>query len=205
MARNSLLAAILLVLLSACGSSHRQIDSVEGIHALYAPWDGLEDNTVFHCFRDGGTLYFFYEVEDESLTLTENFRGEADVEPEDRVEIFFSSTYDLTETYYCAEIDPLGRVMDYSCRYYAEMDYGWNFKTLESWGRITDNGYIVGGKIALRELSELGIDVRKTFYMGVFRADFRPDRSVNWYSYVKTGDKAPNFHKPGVLFPVIIK
>lgn len=205
MARNSLLTAISFVLLSACSPSYRHIDSVKGLHALYAPWDGLEDNTVFHCFNDDGMLYFFYEVEDSSLTLTENFRGEADVEPEDRVEIFFSSTYDLKETYYCAEIDPLGRVMDYSCRYYSEMDYGWNFKTLESWGKVTDKGYFVGGKIALQELYELGIDIRKPFYMGVFRADFRPDGSVNWYSYVKTDDKAPNFHKPGVLFQVRIK
>ena len=175
--------------------------SIDGLHA---PWDGLDDNTLFRCFSDGESFWFVFEVTDSTLTFSEDFTGEATVEREDRVEIFFSPKRSM-DNYYCAEIDPLGRVLDYSGHYYRDIDYSWNFHSLCLLGQLTKTGYVVAGKVSMAELRELGCDLEGGFRMGVFRADYRPDMSVDWYSAVSTDDISPDFHKPDMLFSTIIR
>ena len=63
----------------------------------------------------------------------------------------------------------------------------------------------VSGSIDLNELRELGLRLEEGFYMGVFRADYRKDGSVNWYSAVITDDETADFHKPDMLFKAILK
>lgn len=208
--RNSVLptlAAVMSFMAVSCGNYGNGIFEMPAagmIDGLHASWDGIDDNTKFRCFCDRDNLYFFYEVKDSTVTLTENFKGESDVEPEDRVEIFFSPESDMRQ-YYCAEIDPLGRVLDYSCRFPSIMDYSWNFSTLETLGRLTGDGYSVYGKISKNELERLGLKPCKTVYIGVFRADFHADGTVNWYSYVETDDESPFFHKPDMLFRAVMR
>lgn len=203
---NNIIAACFLVLASSvsCSSGVFVVSEGSEINGLYAPWDSLSDRTKFRCFSDAETFYFVYEVEDSTLTYTSDFKGESDVEKEDRVEIFFSPTKDMS-VYYCAEIDPLGRVLDYSSRYYREMDYGWDFSTLRLSGMVHDGGYCVWGSVSKSELIDLGCNLEGGFHLGVFRADYRPDMTVTWYSAVITNDKFPDFHKPDVLFRAIIK
>lgn len=174
-------------------------EGVDSTETFFAPWDNLSDHTVFQCFASLDTLFFRFSVEDTSITLANPFLGESSVEPEDRVEIFFSPGTDMAD-YKCAEIDPEGRVLDYQASYYRQMDYDWDFTTLKLDSRIHDKGYIVFGRIALDELEEYGNDVVRGFWMGVFRADYRPDGTVNWYSLKPTDDEQPDFHKSNVLF-----
>lgn len=198
----------MLLIVAACRFSENEpdvfiVDNIGKVEELHAPWDGLDDSTVFHCFSDDEDFHFLYHVQDTTITLVDVFREESDVELEDRVEIFFCAEKEMN-IYYCAEIDPLGRVLDYSSRYYRKMDYTWDFRTLELWGTLTPDGYVVGGSVAKSELEGLGINT-DNFYMGIFRADFRNDGSVNWYSLVETDDDFPDFHKPEVLFRVRMK
>ena len=137
------------------------------------------------------------------LTVFDEFPTERTVDDEDRVEIFFSCD-SLMTSYWCAEIDPKARPMDYAAHFGQPFDYEWNFRTLQAQATLTEKGYRVDASVALSELRELGIDT-KDFYMGVFRADFHPDGSVNWYSLVSTDDKSAYFHKPNVLFPATIR
>ena len=195
-------AATLAVLTGACTDSKEKVFTVgedSTIFGLHAPWDGLEDNTVFGCFAGEDYFYFYYDVIDPTVTLKEGFKEEKDVEPEDRVEIFFSPRPEM-DIYYCAEIDPEGRVLDYSSKYYREMDYGWNFSTMDLFSKITEKGYLIAGRVSKEELRSLGLDLEGGFSMGVFRADFREDGTVNWYSAIPSDDKAPDFHKPDMLF-----
>ena len=182
-----------------CQDSAFVIGGTSGIDALHAPWDGLDDVTRFRCFADEERFYFYYEVMDSTLTLIDPYEGERTVDYEDRVEIFFSKD-SLMTNYYCAEIDPLGRRMDYASSYKHPLDYEWDFKTMRQSGNLTDEGYMVTGSVSIEELKEYGVDLAGGFYMGVFRADFHADGSVNWYSAVETDDESPYFHKPDVLF-----
>ena len=174
-------------------------DAIEPVEVFHAPWDGLDDSTRFRCFATDSLFFFRFDVIDPTLTLEGGFKDERDVEYEDRAEIFFSPAGKLT-TYVGAEIDPMGRVMDYKCTYYRQFDYGWNFRTLVCAHRIIPGGYSVAGSVTLAELEGLGVDIAQGFLMGAFRADFRPDRSVNWYSLKPTSDKHADFHKPEVFF-----
>lgn len=174
-------------------------DAIEPVEVFHAPWDGLDDSTRFRCFATDSLFFFRFDVVDSTLTLEEGFKDERDVEYEDRAEVFFSPAGKLT-TYVGAEIDPMGRVLDYRCTYYRQFDYGWNFKTLVCTHRIVPGGYSIAGSVTRAELEELGVDIGQGFLMGAFRADFRPDRSVNWYSLKPTSDKQADFHKPEVFF-----
>lgn len=192
--------AVLVLLLSSCNSG-RIPDIGQGFttFGLHAPWDGKETDTRFSCHSTSDRFFFSFEVEDPTLTLVDPFTNERDVDPEDRVEIFFSPDKTLEKGYYCAEIDPKGNVMDYQARLYREFDFGWDFQTLKTNAVITPFGYRVGGSISRQELEGLGLDLEGGFWMGVFQADFEAADKVTWYSLVPTDDNAPDFHKEGVL------
>lgn len=195
------LALACIVLLAGCrpkSSGIFHIGPSSEINTLHAPWDGLDDNTVFRCFSDSEWFWFVYDVQDTTLTLTEDFQKERDVDPEDRVEIFFSPREEM-DIYWCAEMDPKGRVMDYEAKYYRDFDYDWDFQTLEVAARIKEDGYTLWGRVSKEELRNLGVDLN-CFRMGVFRADFKQVGPENWYSAVPTADKSPDFHKPDLLF-----
>ena len=168
---------------------------------FHAPWDGLTDETEFRCFATDDFFYFRFDVPETTLALTKDFKEEMDVAPEDRVEVFFSLPGKLG-TYLGTEMDPEGRALDYKCTYYRKFDYDWNFRTLEYSHRTYQGGYSVAGRVSLDELAEegFGIDVESGFQMGVFRADYREDGTVNWYSMKKTDDKKADFHQPSVFF-----
>lgn len=205
MRRNNIILYLIFILfLISCDIYKKNSDSLFinsslSINGLYAPWDNLNDETTFNCFVDKKNFYFIFNVIDTTITYVPNFSKESDVEIEDRVEIFFSP-HKTMQPYYCAEIDPNGNVLDYKGLYYRILDYDWDFTSLLISTRLTENGYIVLGQIDLQELENLGIDLYSGFYMGVFRADYKSDLTVNWYSSVISNDEHPDFHKPEMLF-----
>lgn len=203
---------------TACGASRDElVDVGQGFEqrGLEAPWDQETAPTRFSMHSTADRVFFSYEVTDSTLTLKEPFSSELDVNPEDRVEIFFapgsrsttpsadpkSVKRSLKRPYYCAEIDPLGHIMDYKARFYRKFDYEWNFSTMEARGSVTPWGYRVEGSVSRAELEELGIDLTNGFWMGVYQADFKPDGEVVWYSLVPDDVDSPDFHTTGVMMP----
>lgn len=194
------LLLIALAFMASCSETEfRDLGAGFQANAFFAPWDSLESPTRFTCHSTAEKFFFNFEVVDSTLTITEPFSSERDVEPEDRVEVFFSPDLKLKE-YYCAEIDYLGRVLDYKAAFYRKFDFNWDFSSLSIWTSLTDFGYRVMGCIDIEELKNLGIDTEVGFYLGVFQDDFQPDGSVHWYSLIPTEDVEPDFHKPDVFF-----
>ena len=185
--------------------AQRPIDVGKGfeVQAFHAPWDHLSNRNRFYSYSSEERFFFTFEVLDSTLTLTEPFTSEADVEPEDRVELFFSPARGMNE-YYCAEIDPKGRVLDYKARHYRQFDYSWNFTSLKVSTQLTPWGYRIGGSLLRSELEQLGCNLEKGFWMGIFQDDFQQDGSVHWYSFIPTADTVPDFHKPDVLFGCVM-
>ena len=168
------------------------------VENLVAPWNKSEsDSTKFRAFVSSNYFNFCFQVRDNTIT-TIPFEKELSVTKEDRVELFFSSDTTLA-IYYCFEIDPNGNVLDYSAKYYRDFDESWNFKSLEAAASISDTGYIVEGKISLKELRELGIS--NPFNLGIFRADFKSSKSgdVTWYSWIEPSSTKPDFHIPSAF------
>ena len=169
--------------------------------ALHAPWSGLDNDTHFDCHSTAERFFFRFEVRDSTLTLTEPFTSERGVDPEDRVELFFAPDAALEQPYYCAEIDAMGRVMDYKAEYYRKFDFDWDFATMETRAERTPWGYRVAGSVTRAELESLGLDLGKGFWMGVFQGEATPGADILWYSLVPTEDETPDFHQPKVFFP----
>lgn len=171
------------------------------VKGLIAPWDGaVKDQTAFYVCHDKKNLYFLYEVSDTTLVYN-NEKTEASVGKGDRIEFFFSKDPAM-ETYYCAEIDPQGKVMDYEAHSYRKFDFGWNFKDLKLATHIGKETYRVEGSISLKSLNELGlISPDGEIRMGVYRADYFGDAGnrVIWSSWIVPDATEPDFHIPSSL------
>ena len=96
------------------------VPSISG--GFHFPWDTKEAPlTVFKGYHDGTDFYFCFEVHDENVVSEEEWKeDESTVDNEDRVELFLAGgsidkpTTEGMPLYYGVEIDPQGRVHDYS-------------------------------------------------------------------------------------------
>lgn len=175
-------------------------DRCFGQTGLYSSLGGT-DKTHFVCGMTETDFVFRFEVQDEHIYAAKVFTSKRVVAGTDRVELFFSPTPTLDGDYYCAEIDPLGRVMDYKAKLYRKFDMTWAFKTMKTQASVIPGGYAVSGSVSKQELVNLGIDPGK-FGLGVFRGDFDQEgKLVGWCSAAPMPDfRKPDFHKPDVFF-----
>ncbi len=171
-------------------------DSSPFLESLTAPWKpNLQDQTVFDYTTSDGYFYFYFKTIDTTLTLVP-FTDESSIAEGDRVELFFSKDVGLTD-YYCLEINPRGDILDYQASYYRKFDDTWDLKNLKTATDITKNGFIVEGKISLKELNELSL--HDEIYLGIFRADFVGKEKVIWFSWAVPDSDKPDFHIPSAL------
>jgi len=188
------------------------------------PWKGVAaPETEFRALWDNEHLYFAFRVQDVDVVVVDNWRDERDAVFEDRVEIYFSRDDALRE-YFCAEIDPHGRVFDYRARFYRRFEPEWTFTGLEAKGNRRHDGYEVEGRIPLRALAALGFPTARPgvkIRLGLYRAEFSHDRSgraaalsarhtlgrqppgpppvEEWISWVNPKTAEPDFHVPSSL------
>lgn len=172
------------------------------------PWESrLAPPTEFRAVCDDRNLYFVFRVHDDDVVVEDAFTGEDVVVREDRVELFFTLDPEL-KTYYCAEIDPRGRVSDYAATFYRRFDRGWRFPGLRTVGAATRDGYIVEGSIPHSTFEVLGLPVLtsasgRKLITGVFRAEFSHGAGADpvqaWISWVHPRTAKPDFHVPGAF------
>ncbi len=171
--------------------------------AFRFPWEERPlPGTEFRALFDTFALYFAFRVEDHDIVLAEHFRSKEDVVHEDRVELFFALDEELAQ-YFCLEIDPLGRVLDYRATHYRKFDFSWTFPGLEVVGRQTGDGYAVEGRIRWEALQSLGFpppDSGRALKFGIYRAEFRHTQGreyrEGWISWVDPRTEEPDFHVP---------
>ncbi|MHB8897129.1 MAG: carbohydrate-binding family 9-like protein [Thermoguttaceae bacterium] len=138
------------------------------------PWeDRPAPPTEFRAVLDRDALCFAFRVADPDVVLAADYRGKEDVVREDRAELFFARDDGLSD-YFCLEIDPLGRVLDYRASYYRKMDFGWSWPGLEAAGRLVEGGYCVEGRIPWKSLESLGLCPTNLKDREVFHEDSRP-------------------------------
>ena len=161
--------------------------------------------TQFRALCDDDSLYFSFSVHDEDVVVEEKFDAESVVAREDRVEIFFACDDKLKE-YFCLEVDPLGRVLDYAASYYHRFDNSWSLPRVSAAASINPDGYMVEGSIPLKSLEALGLPPLgpgRVLKAGLFRADFNRGQDSKlheyWISWVDPGTKQPDFHVPSAF------
>ena len=169
------------------------------------PWnDGTPPKTIFRGLWDQQFFYFCFVVDDMNIIAPGDPDDKRGVLPSDRVEIFFKSQGAM-DPYFCLEMDPIGRVLDYKAHYYRNVDFDWKWpdQGLEVFASLIEKGYVVEGKISLQSMRELGILNATTIHAGLFRGDFYPvdgkENKVKWISWIKPDSENPDFHIPSAF------
>ncbi|MGX5819855.1 carbohydrate-binding family 9-like protein [Chitinophaga lutea] len=184
---------------------HAAWDRCDEIKPLHEPWQQRKKgDTRFRAGYDSDYFYFRFLVTD-SLLVSVDGNAEIAVANGDRVEIFFSGDTTLRE-YYCLEISPEGRVLDYRAAHYRRFDDTWNLSGLEVFASAHSKGYQVSGRIPLAFLRKLagkdGTMAGSKIHAGIFRADkISPGATdnFNWYSWIMPQTPTPDFHIPSAF------
>lgn len=168
------------------------------------PWKEEDSpETTFRAVWNERVFSFRFDVEDADIVLAENEDTGSAALGSDRVELFFATTPDLKESYYGAEMDPVGRCFDYQASYYREIDSSWSFDSLTFGGRIRESGYSVSGQIHMEELKDLKLITDQVILGGIFRAEFsREEKGVvqeDWISWIDPKTEKPDFHVPSAF------
>lgn len=167
------------------------------------PWQDMKaPATAFFSKMDAERLYFAFKVEDEDIVIVDS-NSELAVAKGDRVEIFFAQNKDLQE-YYCLEMGPNGKVLDYKASFYRKFDNSWNCPGLRVEAKINPNGYTVEGSLPVAVLESLGIynpeSTDRFFLIGLYRGEFSHTTSdkpkEEWISWVRPDTKEADFHVP---------
>ncbi|PSU43019.1 endoxylanase [Photobacterium frigidiphilum] len=162
--------------------------------------------TEFKALWDHDAIYFRYVLEDQHLAIgTDPKRAILD---SDRAEIFLAKDPQLT-VYYTMEVDLKARVFSAKASYdlvkkkRATLDSSWNWQGLVTKASITDNGYIVEGKLPITTITELGLwqdEAQSELLCALMRAEFTPLKDGNidmgWMTWVDPKTTKPNFHNP---------
>ena len=174
------------------------------------PWaDAVAQPTFFRALWSEEYYYFYYDVVDLDIVTPSNKAVRKDI-PLDRIEIFFKSNGEM-DPYYCLEMGPAGRVLDYVAKTYRDFDFDWTWpdQQLEVKSRQMSDRYHVEGRISLTSLRTLGIlNATGEMDAGLFRGDFfRTSDSksqVRWISWVHPESEEPDFHIPSAFGKLIL-
>ncbi len=173
-----------------------------------SPWDEEEiDKIEFRALHDSEDLFFCFKVYDDDVYVDLTDDTDNSINNSDRVELFFRSDKNLNP-YYCLEIDPTPRIMDFIARPSKQFDFNWNWplKDINVKSSKENNYFTVEGAISFASLTKLSLLKNGRIETGIYRAKY--NKQVNgkyeptWITWVNPETEQPNFHTPtsfGVL------
>lgn len=166
------------------------------------PWEKeAAPPTTFKALHNDDWVYFLFIVADDDVNIRKETNHKSEVAASSRAEIFFRIDERLAP-YYCLEIDPLGRVLDYEARYHRKFDTNWSWPkdqlVIKSDQR--KDGYSVEFAISKKSLQQLKLLKNNTLEAGLFRANcaFKANGEADfkWISWLQPDAKTPDFHIP---------
>ena len=162
-------------------------------------WAGRTDSTAFYACHDSDSLYLAAYCSDQDIHITEG-ESERSVDTSDRIELFLAQDEGMS-SYYCLEIDPNGKIMDYKASFYRQFDFNWDCPGIRVRGISGNGSYSLRISLSLDRLRELGVlQEDGTIIAGLYRGDYHPsDGSISWYSWLDPHTPEPDFHVPASL------
>ena len=178
------------------------------IDNFISAWDnGILKKIEFRALHDAANFYFQFKVYDNQIHIDKTDDTNASINESDRVELFFRTNRSL-DPYYCLEIDPTPRIMDFKARPNKNFDFDWKWPNngLEVKSTIKKDYFIVEGSISKDSLRQLNLLKNNKIETGIYRAKYHKindtDYEPTWISWVNPNTPEPNFHTPtsfGVL------
>lgn len=173
-----------------------------------SPWNSDEIKEIeFKALWSKDTFFFRFKVNDPEIHIDTTDNTINSINNSDRVELFFR-TNDSLDPYYCLEIDPTPRIMDFKAHPNKQFDFNWNWPStdIEVKSFIGSNSFTVEIAISLASLTELGLLNEGKIETGIYRAKYNKQHDGSyeptWITWVNPNTESPNFHTPssfGVL------
>lgn len=167
-----------------------------------SPWDDKSiKKMTFKALWDDTNLYCCFKVEDSEIHIDTTDNTKSSINNSDRVEIFFRTNSQL-DPYYCLEIDPTPRLMDFKAKPNKVFDFNWHWpkKDILIKSDIQDDFFIVEIAISLRSLQQLNLIKNKIIETGVYSAKYNLQTNASyeptWITWVNPETLVPNFHTP---------
>ena len=158
--------------------------------------------TEFRALWDGAYIYFCFSVIDSNVHIDRTDNTFRSIDVSDRVELFFRPDASLNP-YYCLEMDPTSRVMDYKAYPNRKFDFNWEWpkSDLIVKSAITKTGFVVEGSISVHSLKKLQIiKTDGKIEAGLFRAKYIKvsdnGRQPIWIAWIDSKTLKPDFHVP---------
>lgn len=185
-------------------------NNTPSIKTLTAPWNNHEkDQTLFQAAYNDTAFFFRFNVVDQSQDTYDSTK-EQSVALGDRVEMFFSRNLSL-DNYYCLELSPNGKILDYQASSYRKFDPNWNLQGLQVYTTQTKSTYIIRGTIPItffQSLTTQSSNNEKSVYFGLFRAERSieaPKDEFIWYTWKTPTTEHPDFHIPSAFGMLLFK
>ncbi|MBG6062314.1 hypothetical protein IWX83_002112 [Flavobacterium sp. CG_9.1] len=183
-------------------------DSAEILTDFVSAWDNEKFSKIeFKSMWDIENIYFCFTVFDNVVHIDKEDDSIISIGNSDRVELFFR-TDELLNPYYCLEIDPTCRIMDFIAKPNKNFDFDWNWPKnhIMVKTKINPIDFTVEIAISIKSLKELNLMKENTIETGIFRAKYKEQQDLSlkpiWISWVNPSTEVPNFHTPssfGVL------
>lgn len=173
-----------------------------------SPWENKKPVKIeFRALWDTKNLFFCFTVFDTKIHIEVKDDSINSIGNSDRVELFFRTDESLNP-YYCLEIDPISRIMDFMAHPNKNFNFNWSWPkndiTVKSY--INRNNFTVEIAISILSLRDLNLINGNKIDVGIFRAKYyEHENSIfvpTWISWVNPNTESPNFHTPssfGVL------
>lgn len=177
-------------------------EQAEVLTNFISPWDEKEiDKIEFRALYNSEYLFFCFKVYDNQVYVDSTDDTDNSINNSDRVELFFRSNKNLNP-YYCLEIDPTPRIMDFIAKPSKQFDFNWKwpFKDINVKSSKGSNYFIVEGSISLASLTKFNLLKEGKIETGIYRAKY--NKQINgsyeptWITWVNPETEQPNFHTP---------
>jgi len=175
-------------------------EKAEILTDFVSPWDEINpDKIEFKALWDTENIYFCYTVHDTTVHIDGQDDSVDSIGESDRVEIFFRTDEEL-DPYYCLEIDPTPRIMDFKASPAKKFDFDWNWPendiTVKS--TIKENYFVVEIAISIQSLKNFHLIKENIIEAGLYRAKYKKqDNNLyepTWITWVNPNTETPNFH-----------
>ena len=163
------------IILSGKGDD-MQWDKATEITDFCSPWDDAPIKQIaFKALWSDSHLYLKFKVADSEVHINKSDSSicTETIGESDRVELFFR-TNDQLNPYYCLEIDPSSRVMDFKAKPNQDFDFDWQWPTedLEVTSHIADDHFTVEIGISLKSLKDFNLLKNNVIETGIYRAKY---------------------------------
>lgn len=172
----------------------------ECLSEFTSPWDTAAFKKIeFRALHSEDTFYFQFKVYDLEIHIDRENDSVESIGKSDRVELFFRSDESMLP-YYCLEIDPELRVMDFIAYPNKQFLFNWKWpkSELKLHGEKFEDGFIVAGSISKQSLKNLELIKDDVLEVGIFRAKYNKvsegEFGPTWITWVDPKTEQPNFH-----------